>query len=112
MKSIVFSVYLFSSTPLYIIYVILLLLALYSEAENNFLKLFSQYFVVLLIFFTIFLFIALNLKFSLSFLAKWIGFSYIDKYFPLSKNGDRAFYPLVVFGSTIVIAMAIESVSM
>ena len=112
MKSIVFSVYLFSSTPLYIVYVILLLLALYSEAENNFLKLFSQYFVVLLIFFTVFLFITLNLKISLSFLAKWIGISYIDKYFPLSKNGVRALNPVLLFGSTIVAAMVIESLSM
>ena len=49
-KTLLFSVYLLSSTPFYIIYLFLLLLALFSEMQNNLLTIFSQYFIVGLIF--------------------------------------------------------------
>ena len=96
---------------LYIVYVLLLLLALYSDAENNFLKWFSQYFVISLIFFTIILFIALNVESYFSFLAKYIGSHCIDKYFPPSKNGIRALYPVLLFGFTIVVIVVIDTYS-
>lgn len=85
---------------------------LYSDAENNFLKWFSQYFVIALIFFcTIILFIGLNIESCFSFLAKYIGSHCIDKYFPPSKNGIRALYPVLLFGFTIVVIVVIDTYS-
>lgn len=82
-----------------------------QDADNNLLKWFSQYFVISLIFFTIFLFIALNIESCFSFLVKTVGYDSIEKYFPPSRNGIRALYPVLLFRFTIVVLVVIETYS-
>nr|QIQ59650.1 hypothetical protein [Trebouxia sp. A1-2] len=58
-----------------------------------------------------FLVIVLNFQSSFNILVKIVGYSLIDRYFPLSKIGIRGALPVTVFFFTFLILVIFESYS-
>lgn len=112
LKSLLLSIYLFSSSGYYLFFVLSSILGLFCYTRENYLVLFCYYFVVYLFFGSILLFIALNYKPSYSLIVKTVSVSFIDNFFPLSKQGLRSVYPVIVFGFTIFLLLMIDSLSL
>ena len=111
LKTILFYIYYFSNTPLYIVFLLLSLLALFGEYENNYLKFFCTFFVLFLSTSSAVLVVVLNFDKSFNFVEKLVGYKYIDTLFPLSKRGIRALFPVTVFFFTFLVLILIESYS-
>ncbi len=80
--------------------------------ENNYLIIFCYYFVISLSIVAILLFIVLNIKASFCLVEELVGYPFIEKYFPASKNGVRALYPVILFGLTVFTLLIIDYASL
>ena len=110
-KTILFLIYYFSNTSFYIVFVFFSLLALFGEYDSNYLKSFCTFFVIFLSISSAVLVVVLNFDKSFNFVENLVGYKYIDKLFPLSKMGVRAFFPVTVFFFTFLVLVLIESYS-
>lgn len=111
-KSLLLSIYLFSSSRYYLFFVLSSIIGLFCYTRENYLVLFCYYFVVYLFFGSILLFIALNYKPSYYLIVKTVSLSFIDNFFPLSKQGLRSVYPVIVFCFTILLLLMIDFFSL
>ncbi len=112
LKLVIFLVHLLSTIPFVFIFLIILIIALFCENDHNYFVKFSQIFVCFLIISSILLFIALNFNQTFSFFSELVGSSFLDPYFPPSKTGIRALFPVAFFVSTICILFAVDYYSL
>ncbi len=111
LEYVILSIYYLSSTWLYLLFVLSVFVAFFYEAKHNYLVSFCYYFVVLLTIGSIILFILLNWKQSLLLITQVLGFPFVNKYFPVSKIGIRAAFPVIIFCFTIFVSFLIETLS-
>ena len=111
-KWVIFFVHLFSTASYFFIFLIISMIALfYDNPENSFVKI-CQFFVWFHIHSSIILFIILNIKPFFGIFSEFVGSSLLDQYFPPSKTGIRALFPVAIFVSTICILFAVDYISL
>ena len=105
-------IYLFSATPLYFVFVIAALVALFYDTKANYLVFFCYCFLTFLLVGSFLLLLALNIKSSFAFLEELVGSSFIEKYFPPSFYGIRGLKPFLLFTITLCSLWIIDYMSL
>jgi len=111
-KLVIFFVHLFSTAPFIFIFLIILMIALFYDSSKNYFVKISQFFVCFLILSSIILFITLNFNQTFVIFSEFVGSCFLDQYFPPSKTGIRALFPVAIFVSTICILFAVDYYSL
>lgn len=112
MKWLLFSIHLFSSTPLYIAYVLLLLVSLFHNERDNYLVMLCSLVANFLFISSFILVFVLYSKPALASVKMMVGSSFMDKYFPPSPKGFRGLSPLLVFVLTFLAILLVDYVTL
>ena len=106
------SIHLFSSTPLYIAYVIPLLISVFHNERDNYLVMLCSLVANFLLISSVIVVFVLYSKPALASVKMMVGSSFMEKYFPPSPKGFRGLRPLLVFVLTFLAILLVDYVTL
>lgn len=110
-KSVLFSIYLLSSTPFFILFFCTLIVGCFHEAKSNYIVIFCEYFANSLLIIALILPLLFLSKPAENSIKRMVGSSFLDNYYPSSGKGFRGLKPLIVFGLTVFTVLFVEYLS-
>lgn len=95
-KGLVLIIHYFSHTPIYLLYILVSILAFFCSVKHSYISIISETFICVLLIFTFFLFVLLNLNITNKKIDYFLGKSFIDLFLPGHFKGLFSFFLFLV----------------
>lgn len=101
----------FTHTPYYLLYILISILAFFCSLKHSYINIISETFICVLLIFTFFLFVLLNLNITKKRVEYFLGKSFIDRFLPGHFKGLFSFL-LFVFTLAMLDYIEVSSIYM
>lgn len=108
-KGFILLIHYFSYTPFYVLYILMIILGFFCSVKESYMSVISSTFICVLLFFTLFFIVILNLQITCKKIEHLLGKPFLDLYLPGHFKG---LYSLLLFVVTISILDLMEASSL
>lgn len=108
-KGSILLIHYFSYTPFYVLYILMIILGFFCTVKESYMSVISSTFICVLLFFTLFFIVILNLQITSKKIEHFLGKPFIDRYLPGHFKG---LYSLLLFVVTISLLDFMEASSL